>query len=103
MEEQNRRHVSVLLPWDMEEPYGHADGMVASLGEDRILLNNYRQIEKEKGKPWTKRLVKILEYHFDVVELRYPVRSSSMAVRCTVRHGIFTCNYQQHKIEYDYD
>ena len=61
----------VLLPWDMEEPYGHADGMVASLGEDRILLNNYRQIEKEKGKPWTKRLVKILEYHFDIVELKY--------------------------------
>jgi agmatine/peptidylarginine deiminase len=35
------------------------------------LLNNYRQIEKEKGKPWTKRLVKILEYHFDIVELKY--------------------------------
>ena len=41
------------------------------LREDRILLNNYRQMEKEKGKPWTKRLVKILEYHFDIVELKY--------------------------------
>lgn len=61
----------VLLPWDMEEPYGHADGMVASLGDRRILLNNYRQMEKERGKPMTKRLVKILDYHFDVVELKY--------------------------------
>ena len=61
----------VLLPWDMDEPYGHADGMVASLGEGRILLNNYRQIEKEKGKPLTKRLVKILDYYFDIVELKY--------------------------------
>ena len=61
----------VLLPWDMEEPYGHADGMVASLEDRRILLNNYRQMEKERGKPMTKRIVKILDSHFDVVELKY--------------------------------
>ena len=61
----------VLLPWDMKEPYGHSDGMVASLGDGRILLNNYRQMEKERGKPLTKRLIKILDYHFDIVELKY--------------------------------
>lgn len=61
----------ILLPWDMEELYGHTDGMVASLGEGRILLNNYRQLEKEKGKPFTRRIVKILEYHFDIIEIKY--------------------------------
>lgn len=66
----------ILLPWDMEEPYGHTDGMVASLGEGRILLNNYRQLEKEKGKPFTRRIVKILEYHFDIIEIKYDCMSS---------------------------
>lgn len=61
----------LLLPWDMEDKCGHADGMVAWLGDKRILLNNYRQLEKEKGKPFTKRVVKLLEYHFDIVELKY--------------------------------
>lgn len=61
----------VLLPWDMNEPYGHSDGMVAWLGENRILLNNYGQLEKGKEKSFTKRIRKILEHHFDIVELRY--------------------------------
>lgn len=66
----------ILLPWDMDEPYGHSDGMVASLGDGRILLNNYRQTEKEKGKPLTKRIIKILDYHFDIVELKYDCNPS---------------------------
>lgn len=66
----------ILLPWDMEEPYGHSDGMVASLGNGRILLNNYRQTEKEKGKPLTKRIIKILDYYFDIVELKYDCNPS---------------------------
>lgn len=61
----------VLLPWDMNEPYGHSDGMVAWLGENRILLNNYGQLEKGMEKSFTKRITKILEHHFDIVELRY--------------------------------
>ena len=61
----------ILLPWDMEEPYGHSDGMVTYLGDNRVLLNNFRQLEKGKDKPFTKRLIKILEYHFDIVELNY--------------------------------
>ncbi|MBQ8674258.1 MAG: agmatine deiminase family protein [Bacteroides sp.] len=70
MEEAFQAEV-ILLPWDMEDKCGHADGMVAWLGDDRILLNNYRQLEKESGKPFTKRIFKILEYHFDIVELKY--------------------------------
>lgn len=66
----------ILLPWDMEEPYGHSDGMVACLGDHRVLLNNFRQLEKGKEKPFTKRLIKILEYHFDIVELKYDCKPS---------------------------
>lgn len=66
----------ILLPWDMEEPYGHSDGMVNYLGDNRVLLNNFRQLEKGKEKPFTKRLIKILEYHFDIVELKYDCKPS---------------------------
>ena len=61
----------ILLPWDMEEPYGHTDGMVAWLGDNRILLNNYHQLEKSKSQPFTTRIYKILSSHFDIVELLY--------------------------------
>lgn len=57
----------ILLPWDMGEPCGHSDGMVAYLGENKILLNNCW----EKDKTFHKRLLKILKPHFDVVELSY--------------------------------
>ena len=33
---------AILLPWDMEDECGHADGMVAWLGGNSILLNNFR-------------------------------------------------------------
>ena len=56
----------VILPWDMEDPYGHADGMVANLGNGRILLNG---CWKKYDKPFHKRLRKILDAHFIVEEL----------------------------------
>ena len=55
----------------MEDECGHADGMVAWLGRNRILMNNYRQLEKGKDKPFTKRVMKILEANFDITELSY--------------------------------
>lgn len=67
----------ILLPWDMNESFGHSDGMIAWLGNDRILLNNYHQLEKGKSKPFTTRIHKILESQFEIVELEYEgVRSS---------------------------
>ena len=66
----------ILLPWDMEEPYGHTDGMVAWLGDNRILLNNYHQLEKSKSQPFTTRIYKILSSHFDIVELLYEGKHS---------------------------
>lgn len=62
----------VLLPWDMEDEYGHSDGMLTYLGEERVLLNNYRQeIRGREDKDYYLRLTKILEAHFDIVELSY--------------------------------
>lgn len=56
----------ILLPWDMEDPFGHADGMVADLGDGKILLNG---CWKEQDKPFHRRLRKILDAHFKVEEL----------------------------------
>ena len=61
----------IIIPWDMDDPYGHADRMVAYLGDNRILLNNFRQTEKKRNHPMTTRLIKILERNFDITELSY--------------------------------
>lgn len=61
----------VLLPWDMDEPYGHADGMVAPLPDGRLLLNNYCQTAKGKKKDYYKRLLKMFDGHYPFVELSY--------------------------------
>lgn len=61
----------IMLPWDMDDPCGHSDGMVASLPDGRLLLNNYRQTAKGRKQRFYKRLLKILEPHFDLVELSY--------------------------------
>ncbi len=56
----------ILLPWDMKDPCGHADGMVADLGDGQILLNG---CWKKQDAPFHKRLRKILDVHFKVEEL----------------------------------
>ena len=61
----------VLLPWDMDEPYGHADGMVAPLPDGRLLLNNYCQTAKGQKINYYKRLLKMIDGHFPFVELSY--------------------------------
>lgn len=57
----------VLIPADVYEEYGHADGMVRYVGEGRVLLNNYCDFDKALGK----KLRKALSPHFDVSELHY--------------------------------
>lgn len=59
----------VIVPWDTREPYGHADGMVAPLDDGRLLLNNY--VQDARHKAFYRRLHKILDAHFDVVDLSY--------------------------------
>ena len=64
--EQILRAEIILLPWDMEDPFGHADGMVADLGDGQILLNG---CWKKQDEPFHRRLRKILDAHFNVEEL----------------------------------
>lgn len=57
----------VLIPWDKYEEYGHSDGMVRYMGQNRILINNYCDFDRH----FRKRLVDILKHHFDIEELHY--------------------------------
>lgn len=59
----------IIIPWDMRDPCGHADGMVAPLDDGRLLLNNYVQDKSQNN--FYKRLHKILDAHFDVVDLSF--------------------------------
>lgn len=64
----------VTIPWDRNEPYGHADGMVRYLGEGRVLLTNYGDFEPD----FAKVLMKTLSRKYEVEELRFPVKRPSM-------------------------
>ncbi len=57
----------VLIPEDYYDEYGHADGMVRFMGEDRVLLNNFCDFDKALRK----RLLAALSPHFDITELHY--------------------------------
>ena len=57
----------ILIPWDTNERYGHADGMVRSLGPGRLLLNCYSDMDKQFGTV----LKKALSDRFELQELQY--------------------------------
>ena len=57
----------VLIPEDVYEEYGHADGMVRYMGDGNALLNNYCDFDKALRK----KLLAALNPHFNVTELHY--------------------------------
>ena len=57
----------VLIPEDVYEEYGHADGMVRYMGACNVLLNNYCDFDKALRK----RLLAALKPHFNITELHY--------------------------------
>lgn len=59
----------IIIPWDKEEPYGHADGMVRYVGNNRVLLTNYSNFDIALRQ----RLLQALQPHFEVLELHYDV------------------------------
>jgi len=59
----------IIIPWDKEEPYGHADGMVRYVGNNRVLLTNYCDFDPE----FRERMLQALQPHFTVLELHYDV------------------------------
>ena len=57
----------VLIPEDVYEEFGHADGMVRYMGEGNVLLNNYCDFDKALRK----KLLAALKPHFNMIELHY--------------------------------
>lgn len=61
----------IFLPWDKEEKYGHADGIVREISNGRVLMTNYHQYDKT----YADKFMKILSSHFEVDVLNYNVKS----------------------------
>jgi len=59
----------VFLPWDEPEIYGHSDGIIHYLGDNRVLMTNYNDFDKTFAQDF----LRILEKHFDVKTLKYNV------------------------------
>lgn len=60
----------VFLPWDKNEKYGHSDGIVHYIGDNRMLMTNYDDFDKIFAQDF----LRILEKHFDVTTLKYNVK-----------------------------
>ena len=60
----------VVLPWDQQEDYGHSDGIIHHLGDNRVLMTNYPDFDKALFHDY----LRILEKHFDVTTLKYNVK-----------------------------
>lgn len=63
----------VLIPWDKEEPFGHADGMVRYIDTNRVLINNYYNFDKY----FRQKIIKSLSPKFEIHELHYNVKHLS--------------------------
>ena len=57
----------ILIPWDIAEKYGHADGMIRSIGKGQLLMNCYTDMDSELGEV----LKKALANRFELHELHY--------------------------------
>lgn len=60
----------VFLPWDRNEEYGHSDGIIHCLGDNRVLMTNYSDFDKGIADKY----LRILEKYFDVTTLKYNVK-----------------------------
>lgn len=60
----------IMLPWDRDEYFGHSDGIVHSLGDNRVLMTNYADFDKAFADEY----LRILEKNFDVTILKYNVK-----------------------------
>lgn len=62
----------VFLPWDEREIYGHSDGIIHYLGDNRVLMTNYSDFDKSFAQDF----LRILEKHFDVKTLKFNVEKT---------------------------
>lgn len=64
----------VFLPWDRNEKYGHCDGIIHCLGDNRVLMTNYADFDKGIADEY----LRILEKYFEVTILKYNVKRKHM-------------------------
>jgi agmatine/peptidylarginine deiminase len=60
----------VFLPWDRNERFGHSDGIVHYIGENRVLMTNYADFDPDMARRFTN----VLEKHVEVIPLTYNVQ-----------------------------
>lgn len=59
----------IMLPWDKQEPYGHADGIVKVIDDNTVLFTNYEDFDPRMAK----RFEEILSKYFTIKRLSYHV------------------------------
>ena len=58
----------VVIPWDKEEEFGHADGMVRYVSDNHVLINQYKDLDPE----FRQKLIDALSPYFsEISELEY--------------------------------
>lgn len=60
----------IFLPWDRKEEFGHSDGIVHYVGDNRVLMTNYVDFDAKKANQF----LKILEKYVEVIPLMYNVK-----------------------------
>ena len=60
----------IFLPWDGKEIFGHSDGIVHYVGDNRVLMTNYADFDAAKSN----KILNLLEKHVEVIPLRYNVK-----------------------------
>ena len=63
----------MFLPWDKTEEYGHSDGIIHYVGDNRVLLTNYDDFSPVYFRSFRNKL----ERKFDVIPLEYPIKNKS--------------------------
>ncbi len=63
----------LFLPWDKSEIYGHSDGIIHYLGDNRLLLTNYNDFSPAYYKSFMSRL----ESKFEVIPLEYSIENKN--------------------------
>lgn len=60
----------IFLPWDRHEIFGHSDGIVHYIGDNRVLMTNYADFDAAMAKKY----IRAMENYVEVIPLTYKVK-----------------------------
>ena len=72
----------MFLPWDRSEPYGHSDGIIHYLGDNKVLLTNYNDFDSD----YYQQFKIILEQKFEVIPLQYHLKEKHIDNWCYINY-----------------